>query len=170
MKTGKHRLAEYHFRRASSINPTNAMLVSCVGSVLEKLGGDERKREALECYERACLLAPTSPAVRFKRVRMLMELRQFEAALRDLLLVRDMAPNEFNVHYLLGKLYGAMGDGPKMTKNLTLAQDLEPRAAGRIREIIENAGRTDDDSSDEEDGDVTGAGMSSAGAPSEMSV
>lgn len=33
MKAGKLRLAEYHFNRASEINPTNAMLVSCVGSV-----------------------------------------------------------------------------------------------------------------------------------------
>lgn len=64
-----------------------------------------------------------------------------QAALKDLLLVRDMAPDEFNVHYLLGKLYGAMGERVLMTKNLTIAQDLEPRAAGRIREIIENAGR-----------------------------
>lgn len=33
MQTGKFRLAEYHFRKASQINPTNATLVCCVGSV-----------------------------------------------------------------------------------------------------------------------------------------
>lgn len=33
IKTGKYRLAEYHFARASELNPTNAMLVSCLGSV-----------------------------------------------------------------------------------------------------------------------------------------
>lgn len=35
MQTGKYRLAEYHFRKAADINPTNAMLVCCVGSVSE---------------------------------------------------------------------------------------------------------------------------------------
>lgn len=149
MKTGKFRMAEYHFRKAVEINPSNAMLVCCVGTVLEKL---DKKKEALEMYERACLLAPTSPAVRFKRVRMLMELRHFDSALRDLMLVRDMAPDEFNVHYLLGKLYGAMGDKINMTRNLTIAQDLEPRAAGRIREIIENAGKLDEEEEEEGEG------------------
>lgn len=33
MQTGKYRLAEYHFRKAVDINPTNATLVCCVGSV-----------------------------------------------------------------------------------------------------------------------------------------
>lgn len=152
MKTGKFRMAEYHFRKAVEINPSNAMLVCCVGTVLEKL---DRKKEALEMYERACLLAPTSPAVRFKRVRMLMELKHFDSALRDLMLVRDMAPDEFNVHYLLGKLYGAMGDKVNMTRNLTIAQDLEPRAAGRIREIIEHAGQpsSEGESDGEDEGD-----------------
>jgi tetratricopeptide (TPR) repeat protein len=152
MKTGKYRMAEYHFRKAVEINSTNAMLVCCVGTVLEKL---DRKKEALELYEQACLLAPTSPAVRFKRVRMLMDLKNYDSALRDLMLVRDMAPDEFNVHYLLGKLYGAMGDRVNMTRNLTIAQDLEPRAAGRIREIIEAAAEEgmDADEENEEDED-----------------
>lgn len=33
MQTGKYRLAEFHFRRAVEINPTNATLVCCIGSV-----------------------------------------------------------------------------------------------------------------------------------------
>ena len=86
-----------------------------------------------------------------------------QAALKDLLLVRDMAPDEFNVHYLLGKLYGAMGEKVAMTKNLTIAQDLEPRAAGRIREIIEGAGKDREGSGSDEEADegneTTGAGQ-----------
>lgn len=77
MKTGKFRMAEFHFRKATEINASNAMLVCCVGTVLEKLS---RKKEALEMYERACLLAPKSPAVRFKRVRMLMETKQVDVS------------------------------------------------------------------------------------------
>lgn len=57
------------------------------------------------------------------------------------MIVRELAPDEFNVHFLLGKLYGAMGDKANMTRSLTFAQDLEPRAAGRIREIIELGGQ-----------------------------
>jgi tetratricopeptide (TPR) repeat protein len=74
-KTGKYRLAEYHFRKAAEINPTNAMLICCVGTVLEKLG---KRREALDAYDNACQLAPHSPAVRFKRVCVLFALKQYQ--------------------------------------------------------------------------------------------
>lgn len=33
MQTGKYRLAEYHFRKAAELNPSNATLICCVGSV-----------------------------------------------------------------------------------------------------------------------------------------
>lgn len=49
----------------------------CRSQVLEKLG---RRRDALELYERACVLAPESPAVRFKRVRILIHLKRFEVS------------------------------------------------------------------------------------------
>jgi hypothetical protein len=33
LKTGKHKYAEHHFRRAAEINPTNAVLLCCIGMV-----------------------------------------------------------------------------------------------------------------------------------------
>lgn len=54
-----------------------------------------------------------------------------QVAESDLLLLKDRAPNEFNVHYLLGKLYKYLGSGREadMLKHFGLAQDLEPRMA-----------------------------------------
>lgn len=75
LKTGKYSLAEYHFRRALDINRANTTLVCCVGTVLEKL---HRWKEAYEMYDRAAVLAPESPLVRFKRVRLLVKLQHFE--------------------------------------------------------------------------------------------
>ncbi|SCV67008.1 BQ2448_5654 [Microbotryum intermedium] len=134
LQTGKYRLAEYHFRHAMAINPTNATLLACVGSVLEKLG---RRKDALEIYERACLLAPESAAVRFKRVRILLHLKRYDEAERDLLTLKNRAPNEFNVHFLLGKLYKVLGRKSEMLKHFGMAQDLEPRTASLIREQVE---------------------------------
>lgn len=75
MHKGKYRMAEYHFRKASEINPTNATLLCCIGLVFERLG---RLRDAFDKYTRAVALAPLSPAVRFKRVRMLLVFKQYE--------------------------------------------------------------------------------------------
>ncbi|GAA6063052.1 hypothetical protein JCM10212_001115 [Sporobolomyces blumeae] len=136
MKTGKHTLADYHFRRALDINPSNATLVCCVGSVLEK---SRRYREALETYERACLLAPESALARFRRVRMMVALGKYQLAESDLVQLKSLAPLEPTVHYLLGKLYKSMGPSKRlaMLAAFTTAQDLEPRMASVIREQIE---------------------------------
>lgn len=69
--------------------------------------------------------------MRFKRVRILIALRQYNLAEVDLVALKDRAPNEFNVHFLLGKLYKRMGVGREgeMLKHFGLAQDLEPRTA-----------------------------------------
>ena len=75
LKTARHRLAEYHFREAARINPSNAMLVCCVGTVMDKL---DRRADALVLYEQACALAPESAAVRFKRVRALVATKQYK--------------------------------------------------------------------------------------------
>ncbi|GAA5843766.1 hypothetical protein JCM9279_000136 [Rhodotorula babjevae] len=136
LKTGKHALADYHFRRALEINPANTTLICCVGTVLEKL---RRPREALEMYERAAVLAPESPLVRFKRVRLLIALQRYPSAEADLLALRHQAPTEPNVHYLLGKLYRVLGRKADMHRAFALAQDLEPRMASLIREQIERA-------------------------------
>ncbi|KPV75642.1 uncharacterized protein RHOBADRAFT_13625 [Rhodotorula graminis WP1] len=126
LKTGKHTLADYHFRRALEINPANTTLICCVGTVLEKLC---RPRDALEMYERAAALEPESPLVRFKRVRLLIALQRYPAAEADLLALRHQAPTEPNVHYLLGKLYRVLGRKADMHRAFALAQDLEPRMA-----------------------------------------
>ena len=102
MKTGKYTLADYHFRRAFEINPSNATLVCCVGSVsrrlrpfhselcflqaltvdrrLQVLEKSRRYKEALETYERACLLAPESSLARFRRVRMMVALGRYQVS------------------------------------------------------------------------------------------
>ncbi|BGP13674.1 anaphase-promoting complex subunit cdc27 [Rhodosporidiobolus nylandii] len=136
LKTGKFTLAEYHFRRALEINPGNVTLICCVGTVLEKL---RRSREALDMYERAVKLQPESSLARFKRVRLLIAYKQWGPAESDLLLLRQSAPSEANVHYLLGKLYKQLGAPRRaeMLQAFAAAQDLEPRLASAIRELVE---------------------------------
>jgi anaphase-promoting complex subunit 3 len=75
LKTGKTTLAEYHFRKALQLNPSNATIACCVGAVLEKLG---KRAEALDMYDEAKAVAPESSLVRFKRVRLLVRMQRHE--------------------------------------------------------------------------------------------
>jgi anaphase-promoting complex subunit 3 len=40
LKTGKAQYAEHHFRRAAAMNPTNAVLLCCIGMVRSHGGLD----------------------------------------------------------------------------------------------------------------------------------
>lgn len=123
-KMGKLEEAEQHFRNAAMINPTNAVLVCCMGLIAER--GDNIKGALLH-YDRACNLAPHSVLARFRKARVLMKKQDFNLALVELKILKDMAPDEANVHYLLGKLYKMLHDRANAIKHFTTALNLDPR-------------------------------------------
>lgn len=57
-------------------------------------------------------------------------------ALKDLLSLAALAADEWNVQFLLGKTYGALGQHTQMIKHFTFAQDLDPRSAQRYAILI----------------------------------
>jgi anaphase-promoting complex subunit 3 len=144
-KMGKLDFAEQHFRNAASINPTNAVLICCIGLVLEKMNNP---KAALVQYGRACSLAPHSVLARFRKARALMKLQELKLALSELKILKDMAPDEANVHYLLGKLYKMLHDKANAIKHFTTALNLDPKAAQYIKDAMESL---DDDEEDDED-------------------
>jgi anaphase-promoting complex subunit 3 len=123
-KMGKLDFAEQHFRNAATINPTNAVLTCCIGLVMEKM---DNPKNALFHYERACSVAPHSVLARFRKARVLMRLREYKFAMAELKVLKDMAPDEANVHYLLGKLYKAIHDKANAIKHFTTALNLDPK-------------------------------------------
>ena len=123
-KQGKYVFAEQHYRTAASINPTNAVLVCCIGMVLEKL---KNFKAALIQYSRACELSEKSSLCRFKKARVLMTLQQPEKALVELRVLKDMAPDEANVHFLLGKVYKQLRQKGSAIRHFTLALNLDPK-------------------------------------------
>lgn len=125
-KMGKLDFAEQHFRNAAKINPSNAVLICCIGLVLEK---SNNPKAALVQYSKACALAPHSVLARFRKARALMKLQDLRAALAELKILKDMAPDEANVHYLLGKLYKMLHDKGNAIKHFTTALNLDPKVS-----------------------------------------
>ena len=123
-RMGKLEFAEQHFRNAAGINPTNSVLICCIGLLLEKMNNPTA---ALAQYGRACSLAPHSVLARFRKARALMKLRELRLALTELRTLKDMAPDEANVHYLLGRLYKMLLDKPNAIKHFTTALNLDPK-------------------------------------------
>ncbi|EUC62141.1 anaphase-promoting complex subunit 3 [Rhizoctonia solani AG-3 Rhs1AP] len=143
-KTSKLRHAEYHFERAAEINPCNAVLQCCLGIVIEKRG---EREVALRRYDHACRISPENSLVRFNRARLLMLLARYEEAIEDLVRLKDIVSDEANVWFTLGKAYWATGRRTLATQHLTVAQELDPKLVGAVRELMERGG-------EEEQGDV----------------
>jgi anaphase-promoting complex subunit 3 len=141
MKTGNNSQAEYHFQKAHQINPTNAVLVCCIGIVMER---GKRWSEALAQYRIACDLAPNNALARFKKAKSLIMARDYTAAMNDLLILKDLAPDEANVHYLLGKMYKQQNDKGNAMRHLTIAMNLDNKASHLVKEAIENMDELED--------------------------
>ncbi|KAK9451680.1 uncharacterized protein V1518DRAFT_409239 [Limtongia smithiae] len=134
LKTGKFELAEQHFIQAARINPGNAVLICCIGMVLEKLHRDD---EALTQYDIACSLQPMSALPRFKKARLLMSMQKYDECMKELQIVKNLAPDESSVHYLLGRLCKIQGNNQSAIRHFTAALNLDPKASHVIKEAIE---------------------------------
>lgn len=141
-KQGKYAFAEQHYRTAASINPTNAVLVCCIGLVLEKL---KNPKAALKEYSRACELSGKSALWQFRKAKVLMTLQEPERALVELRVLKDIVPDEANVHFLLGRAYKQLRQKASAIRHFTMAMNLDPKASRYIKEAMEQMEDDDDD-------------------------
>ncbi|MCJ1448453.1 MAG: anaphase-promoting complex subunit cdc27 [Stictis urceolatum] len=144
-KQGKFEVAEQHYRTAASINPTSSVLLCCIGMVLEK---QRRPMLALDLYTQSIELAPRSTLALFKRARVLTQLGHNEQALGVLNDLKNIAPDEANVHFLLGRVSKNLRRKGEAIKHFTTALNLDPKASGYIKEAMEQM----EDDEDDEDG------------------
>lgn len=123
-KLGTYEKAFSHFTSASLINPTNAVLTTCIGTVFEK---QKQPRQALTYYTRATELAPKSALIRYKKARALMSIGDMTSAMEELMILKDMAPDAAMVHFELGRLYKSIRDKGAAVKHFTIALNLDPK-------------------------------------------
>lgn len=134
MSLGDYQKADYHFRKAVGINPINIILICCVGMVLDKLG---KKTLALRQYDLACKLQPLNPLPLFKKAQLLFSLQQFAEALKIFETLKEIAPDEALVHFLLGQLYNIQNDKFSAIREFTIALHLDPKGNYIIKEAME---------------------------------
>lgn len=82
---------------------------------------------ALQAYTKAAEIAPRAAQTRYKKARALMALGQMEAAQKELMVLKDLAPDEGRVHFLLGTLYRNMNDRQLAVRHFTIALALDPK-------------------------------------------
>lgn len=135
LKLGDFAKAEFYFRKAININPVNSILICCLGMVLEKM---DKKDEALKSYITASKLQPLSMLGLFKKANLLYSMHRYEESLVDMEKLKDMAPDEASVHFILGKLYKHFNRKNDAIKQFTIALNLDPKGSHLIREALES--------------------------------
>lgn len=140
LNQGNIQMSEEHYKRACEINSTNIVLLCSYANSIEKSDRPFgiKLQLSLGIYNKAVQLNTNSPLARFKRSNILFQMNRFDEALQDLIYLKDAAPDEVNVHLLLGKLYRKLSNSAGAAKHFAIAQDIEPKCATLIGEIIEN--------------------------------
>lgn len=132
-KLGNYDKAYTHFHAASQIHPTNAVLICCIGTVLEK---QKHVMQALQYFTKASELAPTAAQARFRKARALLAVGHLTTAQKELLVLKDLAPDDARVHFLLGKLYKAQNDKRQAVRHFTQALSLDPKVSFHARGLF----------------------------------
>lgn len=127
-RLGSHDQAYDHYHAASTINPNNAVLICCMGGVLEK---QEKMSAALHAYSKAVDLAPRAAQTRYKKARALLTVGDVEAAEKELMILKDLAPDEATVHFLLGTLYRKRKERQLAVRHFTTALSLDPKVSAQ---------------------------------------
>lgn len=125
-KLGNYDKAYTHFQAASQIHPTNAVLICCIGTVLEK---QSQTTQALQYFSKATELAPRAAQARFRKARALLAAGHLPLAHQELLILKDLAPDDARVHFLLGKLYKIQNDKSHAVRHFTQALSLDPKVS-----------------------------------------
>ncbi|KNZ75458.1 Protein bimA [Termitomyces sp. J132] len=146
LRMSRLRLAEYHYRKAVEIHPSNAVLLGCVGMTVERRGD---RSAALGLFNDAVKLAPDNALVRYRRAKILVSMRKYELAVRDLEHLRGTTPEESNVVFQLAKVYRLLGNSAKSAHTLALARDISPKSLSKIKKLLETVEDAGDDEMDE---------------------
>lgn len=125
-KLGNYDKAFVHYQSASAIHPTNAVLICCMGTILEK---QKQFTQALHYFSKATDLAPRAALTRFKKARALLAIGDLEASHRELMILKDLAPDFAEVHFILGKLCKRLDDKKSAVRHFTIALSLDPKVS-----------------------------------------
>ncbi|KAJ6496520.1 hypothetical protein C8R47DRAFT_1114393 [Mycena vitilis] len=136
LRMSKVRLAEYHYRKAVEIHPHNAVLLGCVGMAVERRGDRDA---ALALFDEAVDMSPDNALVRYRRSKILISMKKYEAAVVDLERLRSGSPEESNVVFQLAKVYRLLGDDVKSAQLLAIARDISPKSVSKIKKLLDTA-------------------------------
>lgn len=132
--------AAEQFQAEIAADPSNCRAYWKIGSVILQKNGDAR--QALDSIDKAFSLCPSLTDARIDRARALIKLDRNADAAADLEAAVKAAPAEPGAHFLLSKVYRALGRTREAQAEMQAFSKLEESAraatAERVHEVIQN--------------------------------
>lgn len=107
--------------------------------------------EALESLLKAEKLEPTNSLAKYQKANVYFSLQRYQEALELLEQVRDFAPREASVHFLMGKVCKRLHRVNDAILHFTTTLDLNPKDKNVVKSAIDklHSGDTESQSEDE---------------------
>jgi tetratricopeptide (TPR) repeat protein len=126
------------FKTELEIDPGNCMAQWKIGNILLQKGG--APEGALAALDKAVAACPGFADAREDRARALAKLDRNQEAVADLELAEKATPNDPSIHFLLAKVYRALGRAQDASREMQLFSKLDEAAraatAERAQEVI----------------------------------
>jgi anaphase-promoting complex subunit 3 len=89
----------------------------------------KRYGDALREYACALKINNLQIGARFRTIKVLIAQNRFAAALEELKVLKDQAPDESNVHYMLGNVFKKLDQNGDALRHYTVAMNLDPKVS-----------------------------------------
>ena len=137
-RQGRLELAEHHFRRGLAINSASGAMHCHLGMVLHEQGTPAKIDEAYAVLSKGCAVDSSNANIHFEKANVLVTKEEYEEALSELEIVRDLAPREPPVYILLGQVCMKLMRNTEAVFYFNIACDLDPKEAGAIKKFMED--------------------------------
>jgi anaphase-promoting complex subunit 3 len=104
----------------------------------------KKTEPALMQFEAALHVDSLSKMARFRKAQALLKLNAPDMSVQECLILKDIAPEDPNVHFLLGRCYKKLHDRASAIRHLTIAMNLDPKSHGIIKEVLESIDQDED--------------------------
>ncbi|CEG48107.1 DNA-binding cell division cycle control protein [Plasmopara halstedii] len=136
----------YNAWRALEINPRSSLLHCFLGMVQH---ATHRYDDALVTLEHAADLQPLNPQARFQRANVLITLQRYHEALEELHIVKNFAPRESSVYFMMGKVAKKLGNIEEAMKFFCMALHFHPKDNNQIKAAIDKMNEPDNEDDDD---------------------
>lgn len=134
-KQERYQLAEYYYTRALDINKFNSVIMCHIGVVQYAL---KKVEKSLQTYNASIANDPKNPLCKFHRAQTFFNLGRYAESLKELEELKEIAPKESSIHYLIGRVHKILGNTDQALMHFSWATDLDPKgASSQIKEVFD---------------------------------